>query len=156
QFLNVLNRIIYNSVQRMKTDKNLTLSLLDYKNGRLRVTGQHEEVLVVRQGGKIERVDTFNLGFMIGVVPDTKAFVSHLDIQLQPGDGIVLYTDGITEARNLNKKLYGVERLCEVISQNWHRSAQEIQQAVIADVRQFIGKQKVFDDITLLVIKQKS
>ncbi len=155
QFLNVLNRIIYNSVQRMKTDKNLTLSLLDYKNGRLRVTGQHEEVLVVRQGGKIERVDTFNLGFMIGVVPDTKAFVSHLDIQLQPGDGIVLYTDGITEARNLNKKLYGVERLCEVISQNWHRSAQEIQQAVIADVRQFIGKQKVFDDITLLVIKQK-
>ncbi|HDN27901.1 MAG TPA: response regulator [Thioploca sp.] len=155
QFLNVLNRIIYNSVQRMKTDKNLTLSLLDYKNGRLRVTGQHEEVLVVRQGGKIERIDTFNLGFMIGVVPDTKAFVSHLDIQLQPGDGIVLYTDGITEARNFNKKLYGVERLCEVISQNWHRSAQEIQQAVIADVRQFIGEQKVFDDITLLVLKQQ-
>jgi serine phosphatase RsbU (regulator of sigma subunit) len=155
QFLNVLNRIIYNSVRRMRTDKNLTLSLLDYKDGRLRVTGQHEEVLVVRQGGKIERVDTLNLGFIIGVVPDTAAFVSHLDIQLQPGDGIVLYTDGITEARNFNKKLYGVERLCEVVSRHWHLAAKEIQQAIIKDVRQFIGEQKVFDDITLLVLKQQ-
>ncbi|EDN69403.1 hypothetical protein BGP_3541 [Beggiatoa sp. PS] len=39
--------------------------------------------------------------------------------------------------------------------QNWQKTAQEIQQAVINDVRQFIGEQKVFDDITLLVLKQK-
>jgi len=75
---------------------------------------------------------------------------------LQPGDGIVLYTDGITEARNLEKKLYGIERLCEVVSRHWFGTAKEIQQAVIEDVRQFIGKQKVFDDITLLVLKQQS
>jgi len=155
QFLNIINRIIYNSVRRMKTDKNLTLSLLDYKDGKLRVTGQHEEVLVVRQGGKIERMDTTDLGFMVGILPDTKAFVSHFDIQLQVGDGIVLYTDGVTEALNSDEEPYGVERLCEVVSHLWHRTAKEIQRAVIADMRKYIGTQPIYDDMTLLVLKQK-
>ena len=44
--------------------------------------------------------------------------------------------------------------MCEVISQNWHLSAQEIKQAVIEDLRRHIGTQKVFDDITLLVVKR--
>jgi predicted ATPase/serine phosphatase RsbU (regulator of sigma subunit)/tRNA A-37 threonylcarbamoyl transferase component Bud32 len=154
-FLNVVNRTIYHNAQRMETDKNLTLSLLDYEAGSLRVTGQHEEVLVVRQNGKIERIDTVELGFMVGVIPNMEQNLSHLDIQLQSGDGIVLYTDGITEARNPEMVLYGIERLCEVISQNWYLSAQEIQQVLVADVKEFIGAQKVFDDITLLILKQK-
>jgi serine phosphatase RsbU (regulator of sigma subunit) len=160
-FLNVLNRAIYDNVQRTQIDKNLTLSLLDYhplpqKNGgTLRLMGQHEDVLVVRQGGKVERIDTTDLGFLVGVIPNIANFVSHLDIQLQPGDGIVLFTDGITEARNPEMALYGIERLCKVVSHNWHLSAQGIQQAIIANVRQYISTQKVFDDITLLVLKQK-
>ena len=68
----------------------------------------------------------------------------------------MLYTDGIPEARNMHKKFYGIERLCEVVSQNWHKSAEQIKQATIDDLREFIGEQKVFDDITLLVLKQES
>jgi predicted ATPase/serine phosphatase RsbU (regulator of sigma subunit)/tRNA A-37 threonylcarbamoyl transferase component Bud32 len=153
-FLNVVNRTIYHNAQRMGTDKNLTLSLLDYHAGQLRVTGQHEEVLVVREGGKIERVDTVDLGFMVGVIPNIAHTLSHLDIALQPGDGIVLYTDGITEARDMEMTLYGEERLCAVVSQHWHLTAQEIQEAVVDDVKQYMGRQKMFDDITLLVLKQ--
>ncbi len=155
KFLTALNRIIYDNAQRMGTDKNLTLSLLDYQDGQLRVTGQHEEVLVMRHGGHVERIDTFHLGFMVGVLPNIAHTLSHLDIQLQPGDGIILYTDGITEAVNLDNNFYGVERLCEVVSRNWFGTAKEIQQAIIEDVRQFIGTQKIFDDITLLVLKQQ-
>ncbi|MEK8020052.1 MAG: SpoIIE family protein phosphatase, partial [Candidatus Parabeggiatoa sp.] len=154
-FLKILNRVIYNSVHRMQLDKNLTLSLLDYHEGVLQLTGQHEDVLVVRQGGKIERVNTMDLGFMLGVIPNIAHILSHLEFQLQPGDGIVLYTDGITEARNPKMELYEIERLCNVVSQSWHLTAQEIQQAVVADVKQYIDTQEVFDDITLLVLKQK-
>lgn len=68
---------------------------------------------------------------------------------------MVLYTDGITEARNTSKQFYGIKRLCEVISINWHYSAEEIKQAAINDLRQFIGEAKVFDDITLVVLKQQ-
>jgi predicted ATPase/GAF domain-containing protein/tRNA A-37 threonylcarbamoyl transferase component Bud32 len=154
-FLNVINRTVYHNVRRMEADKNLTLSLLDYKNGQIQITGQHEEVLVVREGGEIERVDTTDLGFMVGVIPDISRMISDKNVQLQRGDGIVLYTDGITEAHNPKMDLYGLERLCHVVQQNWQQTAYEIQQSVIADVRQFIGEQKVFDDITLLVLKQK-
>ena len=51
--------------------------------------------------------------------------------------------------------MYGLAQLCEVIKHNWQLSALEIRQAVIDDVRQFIGEQKVFDDVTLLVLKQQ-
>ncbi|MEK8022139.1 MAG: AAA family ATPase [Candidatus Parabeggiatoa sp.] len=154
-FLTLLNRAIYDNVKRIQTDKNMTLSLLDYHKGSLQLTGQHEEVLLARQGGIIEPIDTIDLGFSVGVVADISNFVSLKEIQLAPGDGIVLYTDGITEARDLEMALYGFPRLCDIVHQNWHRSAKEIQSAIIADVRQHIGTQKVFDDITLLVLKQK-
>jgi serine phosphatase RsbU (regulator of sigma subunit) len=154
-FLTVLNWAIYKNVQRIETDKNLTLSLLDYQDGTLRVTGQHEDILIVRQNGEVERIDTFDLGFSVGLKADIAPLVAQQTLELQPGDGIVLYTDGITEAQNPEEEQYGMERLCEVVSQNWHLEAQEIQQAVIADVRQYIDTQKVFDDITLLILKQR-
>ncbi len=76
-------------------------------------------------------------------------------VQLNPGDAVVLYTDGITEAFDINQKQYGLERLCKIVSRNSSLSAEEIREAVIDDVRQHIGEQKVFDDITLVVLKQK-
>ena len=55
----------------------------------------------------------------------------------------------------MEKKLYGLERLCNVVSQHWEQSAEEIKQAVVDDVMRYIGKQKVYDDLTLVVMKQK-
>ncbi len=155
QFLNILNRTIYKNIQRMKAERNLTLAILNYINGKVRISGQHEEILVVRVGGQIERVDTIDLGLPLGFDEDITDFISSTSIELNSGDGIVLYTDGITETFDLNKKQYGLDKLCHIISQNWHHSVEEIKQAVIDDVQKFRGEQKQFDDITLLVIKQK-
>jgi serine phosphatase RsbU (regulator of sigma subunit)/PAS domain-containing protein len=154
KILNTINRTIYDNVQRMNSDKNLTLALLDYHHGQIILSGQHEEMIVVRQG-KVERIDTIDLGFPIGLEPDIVNFTAITKVTLNPGDVVVLYTDGITEAENSDGKLYRLERLCEIIRQNWQKSAEEIRQAVIDDVRQYIGQHKVFDDITLLVLKQK-
>ncbi len=155
RFLDTLNRTIYKNVQRMNSEKNLTLAVLNYSEGRVSISGQHEETLVVRSGGQIERIDTMDLGLPIGIDDDIADFIDHTFVELNSGDGVVLYTDGIPEAFDINKKQYGMERLCEVISHNWQHNAQEIKQAVIDDVRAFIGEQKVFDDITLVVLKQQ-
>jgi NO-binding membrane sensor protein with MHYT domain/serine phosphatase RsbU (regulator of sigma subunit) len=154
RFLDALNRTLYKNVQRMNSEKSLTLALLNYSEGLVSISGQHEEIIIVRQSGEIERVDTMDLGFPIALDDDIADFISHISIELHPGDGVVLYTDGIPEAYDINKKQYGLEPMCEVISQNWHLSAEEIKQAVIEDVRRHIGTQKVFDDITLLVLKR--
>ncbi|MEG5064219.1 AAA family ATPase [Microcoleus sp. B3-A4] len=155
RFLDTLNRTIYKNIQRMNSDKNLSLALLNYADSKVSISGQHEETLVVRRGGKIERINMMDLGFPIGLDEDISDWISHVLVDLEPGDGVVLYTDGIPEARNMHKKFYGIERLCEVVSQNWHLSAEQIKEATIDDLRKFIGKQKVFDDITLLVLKQQ-
>ncbi|MEZ2240921.1 SpoIIE family protein phosphatase [Microcoleus sp.] len=155
RFLNTLNRTIYKNVQRMKSDKCLTLALLNYADGKVSISGQHEEIIVVRKGGQIERIDTIDLGFPIGLDEDILDWINQVVVDLEPGDGVVLYTDGIPEARNIEQEFYGIERLCEVVSENWHRSAEEIKQATIDDLRKFMGEEKVIDDITLLVLKQQ-
>ena len=70
RFFTTLNRTIYENVRRMQSDKNLTLILLDYEEGRLRLSGQHEELVVVRADGRVERIDTIDLGFPIGLEQD--------------------------------------------------------------------------------------
>ena len=154
-FLATLNRTVYKNIQRMKMDRTLTLSLVMYRAGTLKIFGQHEELLIVRHNGRVERVSTSNLGFPIGLQQEIASLVSELSVSLVPGDGIVLYTDGITEAESPAHHLYGIERLCDVLSRNWRNSAEIIKQAVISDVTQHIGDQKVYDDITLVVLKRK-
>ncbi|NJN85755.1 MAG: PP2C family protein-serine/threonine phosphatase [Leptolyngbyaceae cyanobacterium SL_7_1] len=155
KFLNTLNRVIYDNARRMNCDKNLTLSLLDYCAGRVSISGQHEELIVVRSSGAIERIDTVNLGFPLGLEADITPFINETQIHISSGDVLVLYTDGVTEARNSQKQQYGVERLCRIVQQNRWRSADDIRQAVVDDVQHHLSGQKIWDDITLLVIKQK-
>jgi serine phosphatase RsbU (regulator of sigma subunit) len=162
KFINSINRMIYQNAQgRMKVNKYLSLSLLEYQQssqgeskGVLRVSGQHEEMIVVRNGN-LELIDTSHLGSWIGLIDDITKRVKQIEVLLNVGDVVVLYTDGITEAANLKNDEYGIERLCQVVKQHWQKSVEDIKQIIIADVRQFIGTQKVFDDITLLVLKQK-
>jgi len=163
----VLNRTLYKNIERMDSDKSLTLAILEYRPGppdgitdstvvaHLLVSGQHESVIVVRQGGTVEVFDTMDLGFPIALVPKVKEFVGELTICLHAGDTVVLYTDGITEAANSSHGLYGLERLCDVLSTHWRQPSEDIKQAVIADVRRHIGAQPLYDDISLVVLKQK-
>ena len=133
----------------------LTLCLLDYADGQIQLSGQHDDPIVVRADGQVELVDTMDLGFPIGLDDDIAGFIGQTTIQLASGDGVVLYTDGITEAENESREQYGLERLCEAVSQHWGQSAEGILDAVVADVSGFIGEMEIYDDITLVVLKQK-
>src|SRR4028118_1588447 len=112
RFLDALNRTLYKNVQRMNSDKTLTLAILNYSQGRVSISGQHEETIIVRLGGEIERIDTIDLGLPIALAENITDFIDRTLVDLQPGDGIVLYTDGITEAKNMDRAQYGLERLC--------------------------------------------
>ncbi|MBD1811367.1 AAA family ATPase [Microcoleus vaginatus DQ-U2] len=156
KLLQTVNHTLFDNVERMDCGKSMSLSLLEYRGDNiLRLSGQHEEVIVVRSSGEVEQIDTMELGFPIALEADIADFIASTEIQLNSGDVVVLYTDGITEAFDMKKDQYGIEPLIEVVVLNREQSAAEIKQAVIDDVRRYIGEQKVFDDITLVVIKQK-
>jgi len=82
--------------------------------------------------------------------------------QLGPGDVLVLYTDGITEAQDEQRDFYGEERLLHVVSAYLASpglrgpSAKELKRCILADVHQFVGAAPQFDDIALAVIARES
>jgi len=157
QFLTLLNKAVFDNVQRMDSDKNLTFSMLDYRDGAVRISGQHEEVLKVHQDGRVERIDTIDLGFMVGLTSDISAFIGEVAFNLAFGEGIVLYTDGVTEARNTQRQMYGLDRLCQAIGPRWTDStAKQMQDWILDDLKRFIGTQELIDDITLVVLKRTS
>ncbi|WP_346341767.1 SpoIIE family protein phosphatase [[Phormidium] sp. ETS-05] len=171
RFLDLLNRAIYKNVARMESDKNMTLVLLDYSEATLTVSGQHESVVVMREASLssgegspptpnraqpiVEIIDTIDLGFPIGLDAEIAPFVATTSVQLNPGDVVLLYTDGITEAENIFGEQYGLERLIAAVKPHCHLSSAEIRQNIISDLRAHIGTNKVYDDITLVVLKQR-
>lgn len=139
----------------MRNDKNLTLYFLTFPDDKFHLTGQHESWIVVRNHGEVEQIDRMDLGFLIGLEENISDFINQLEVKVNPGEVMVLYTDGIPEAVNEQQEMYGMERLCGVLQENRHESVDSICERVVKDVKQFIGTQKLLDDITLVVLKKK-
>jgi len=155
QFLDRLNRAIYKNIERTNTDKHLSLAFLDFDDERVTLSGQHEDVLVVRADGEVERIDTIDLGLPVGLESDISPFIGTRDISFKTGDVIVLHTDGVTEAENEEGKLFGFERLCESTRERHGSSAEEIKEGIIEDLMAHIGSQKIHDDITLVIMRHR-
>jgi phosphoserine phosphatase RsbU/P len=154
-FLEVLNRAIYKNVERTKSGKHLSLAFIDYEKGKITVSGQHEEVILIRRDGSVSRIDTMDLGFPIGLEENIGDYVSSITVEFGAGDMLVLFTDGITEAESESGKLYGIEQLVASASRAHAGSAADAAAAIIADLKAHIGTQKVHDDITLVVVKHR-
>jgi sigma-B regulation protein RsbU (phosphoserine phosphatase) len=154
-FLSVLNRAIYKNIERTETGKHLSLAFIDYTDNEVTLSGQHEEVLIVRRDGSIERIDTMDLGFPVGLEFDISAFVATRNIRFGRDDVMVLHTDGVTEAESPRGELFGLDRLCESARRYRDGSAEDIQKGIIGDLMAHIGTQKIHDDITLVVLKHR-
>jgi sigma-B regulation protein RsbU (phosphoserine phosphatase) len=77
-------------------------------------------------------------------------------VQLAPGDVLVLYTDGITEAQNEQEAFFGEDRLLESVRASLGHPAQDIQDAIITDIHKFMDDAPQFDDIALAVVVRDS
>ncbi|GEM_PF-116923 len=153
-FFPALNTALHANVQRMKSNKNMSLALLRYQQNHLEISGQHESVLLVHKG-QLQIVETDELGFLVGFMQDITPYVQQAQLPFTAGDALVLYSDGIVEAENPQREEYGLPRLCELLSRHWQKSAQALQTVILNDVRQHIASQKLFDDMTLVILKRR-
>ncbi|MBN1875086.1 MAG: SpoIIE family protein phosphatase [Anaerolineae bacterium] len=155
RILSVLNQVLYKNIVRIREDKNMTLAVLQYHNHGFNIVGQHESVLICRRDGRIELIDTLDLGFPVGLEEDIESFIAARHIHLESDDVMVLYTDGVTEAENERHIMFGMEGLIACLRRYYQMDAQEIVSHIVTDVYAFIGESRIYDDISLLVIKQK-
>ena len=102
-------------------------------------------------GGGMDSVEELTrTGMALGVLERT-GFTQET-LRMQPGDALVLYTDGITEARDPDGIMFGEERLLEVAQRAQGCSAWEIQEALLDEIHAFVGDAPRLDDITLMVL----
>ncbi|WP_247241719.1 MULTISPECIES: SpoIIE family protein phosphatase [Rhizobium] len=155
KFLANLNSALFKNIVRTRIDKHLTLAFLDYDGKEMILSGQHEEVVIVRANGEIQRIDTMDLGIPIGLEADISTFIKTREIAFEKGDLILLHTDGVTEAANDAGELFGIERLCREALRLKGQSAEKVVSEIVAALMLFIGSQKIYDDITLLAVRHR-
>jgi len=109
----------------------------------------HNPPLLVRRDGRLERLQ--GTATVLGMFERWDCSVT--ETQLQPGDVLVIYSDGVTEARS-GEELYGETRLLESIRAHREQPVEELLEAIVADVDLFSGRLRE-DDLTLIVARCK-
>jgi sigma-B regulation protein RsbU (phosphoserine phosphatase) len=148
--LSAVNRRIFEDTV---ADQFITLfyGVLDPATGSLvYCNAGHCPAYLVRAAGGGEVAQLIRTGMPLGVMKDTTW--EQRWVEIAAGDGLVLYTDGITDAQSAAGELYGRERLTPSLEASRGRSAQEIHDAVMADVQRFAGQAAQQDDIALTVV----
>jgi len=125
--------------------------ILDTRNGHVQYSnGGHNLPYIIRADGSVEEVENTG-GLLLGKIEPIEFETKEL--QLAPGEKIVLFTDGVTEAMNENEELYDEEKLIEYLTGRNEDNLNKILRGVIVDVLKFMNKANQADDITLLAME---
>ena len=151
QILPALNRMLVENLrQRMGRDDHATLTLFRYfATGRLAFAGAHEDIIVCGRTGQIRTLPTG--GTWVGISDDISPYLENQFLDLEPGDLVLLYTDGITEARQEHER-FGLPRLLGEIQKRHAEPVEAILDGVLRAVFDFCGGPPQ-DDATLLVLR---
>jgi serine phosphatase RsbU (regulator of sigma subunit) len=110
----------------------------------------HNPALVIRASGEVEALDA--QGTVLGILPDLP--YDEFPLQINPGDMVAIYSDGVTEATGEDGSEFGQERLAELLAARRGESAQEIVHSVTEAVASWCTSEVAEDDITLMVARR--
>ena len=147
-----LNKLIYKS---SPPDKYITffIAVLDAKSGTLNIVNAgHNPALLLRKDGRLEEIESGGIG--LGML-DLGLPYSGQNLNIEKGDKLFLYTDGIPEAMNLNDEEYSDERMIEFFQKHSDQAPQEFIRRIVEDVKSYVGEAEQSDDITSLIIKKE-
>jgi len=148
-----------NHILKMKMRPNVFMTMVmcvwSAENGDLRFTQAGHEPILHFHAAEQAVMELKAGGIALGMAADVSKIVKAETVSVAVNDVLVLYTDGITEAWKNEKENYGIERFKESLKKNSALStAQQIHDAILKDVRDFIGDYPQADDITLIVGKR--
>jgi sigma-B regulation protein RsbU (phosphoserine phosphatase) len=150
--LRILNRVLYENIRhRLGNNEHVTLTLLRYRrDGVVLFAGAHEEIVVCRAAtGRCELIPT--PGPWVGAVDDIDDVTVDSQLALQDGDVMVLYSDGITEARNAGGAMLGIEPVIQAIESLREEPVERIRDEILDVALGWAKAQE--DDISLMVLR---
>lgn len=153
--LSKVNRLLYKTIEK-NSFVSMFYAILDFNTNKLLYSraGHNPGILCSENSGSTKLL--MSKGMALGLEEGTK-FTSTLNeetIEINKGDLVVLYTDGFTEAMNERQEQYGEQKLINTIKENKDRSARELINLILKDVRKFVDNYPQHDDMTIVVLKK--
>ncbi|MEJ2199863.1 MAG: PP2C family protein-serine/threonine phosphatase, partial [Desulfuromonadaceae bacterium] len=149
--MDALNQFFYQDLTNAELF--ITMFYLKYNPQSQRLTyasaGHNPPIILRSEASACERLDAEGmiLGIKTGIIFEEK------QNELQPGDVLLLYTDGIIEAENREGVFFGEERLCAILNENQQYPPKDLINVLLDQVRMFSGMQNFKDDVSLVVLK---
>ena len=148
--MNRLNKAISN----LQLDRFITivLALLDYNENTMAIVNAGHMPPIVRTKNGVEALSTEKSGLPVGIMDDVT--YEEFSIDLNPGDFVVFYTDGVNEAQNPDGEQYGNQRVLDHLAEKAWENPETFGKSLIAGVRQHLNGQAQDDDICLVCLKR--
>lgn len=129
------------------------VGILEISTGMLSAANAgHEYPILKRNGGRFELYKDRH-GFVIGGMPGVR--YREYSLQLEPGDKLFIYTDGVPEATDDSSEMFGIERTIAALNACGEASSEEILKEVRGAVDAFVGTAEQFDDLTMMCMEYK-
>jgi serine phosphatase RsbU (regulator of sigma subunit) len=150
QILASVNRVIHENIQKLGEDKYMTIILMSIQpRGEIYYSGLHQDLLIYRaQQKEVEVLES--KGMWIGMAQNIGEMLEVSRFDMQTGDTLLLYTDGITEALGADKTMFSEKQLQRLFGQMGQRKPQEIIDSILRELAGYTCE----DDITLMVIQK--
>ena len=155
QAMNRVNTVLYRNIRNRLDDKrNLTLSIAKIKDNKLTICGQHENILYYSaKDNEVQIISTADLGIYVGLIEDISEYLTEITLPFNAGDVYMFYTDGLTEAENVDGEYYGEERMLQKFGEAASAMPDTLIDIIYKDVYSFMGKKEILDDITVMIVK---
>jgi serine phosphatase RsbU (regulator of sigma subunit) len=124
--------------------------VLELQQRKLRyVCAGHERPFLVRTGRPAIQIE--GRGRFLGMIPALR--LTPYEVTLEPGDRVVIFSDGVTDSMNHGEEQYGYERLSNCLQRSAHMPVQKMVDALVADLASWSGSSPAFDDVTVLALQ---
>ena len=147
---NELNTLLFSAAIEEKFIT-LSLSVLDTEKRTLAIASAgHLPVMIRRSNGTVDEIGEEIAGFPLGIIPDGD--YKQTEVSLNPGDVVAIFSDGVTDARNLREELYDSRDKRRVIKKLAETTGgpEAVGRALLQDIREFSAGHTQVDDITLI------
>ncbi len=149
--LQSINGIVKENLFRLGSDHYMTMMAMRLSQSQMTVAGKHQDLLIYRAA--LNKVETITIrGTWLGITEDIKNSTQELTVNINAGDIVLLFTDGVTEATNSEGDMFGQARLEQALNRYADLPVRKLRDRIIEEVISFQEKQA--DDITLVVVKK--
>ena len=151
ELLNSVNQVIRENISRLGSDHYMTMMAIRFNDSKMTIAGKHQDVILYRSA--LNRTESIEVdGTWLGIANRIDNHIKDIDENIEDGDIVLLYSDGVTESTNKAGEMYGQERLEQALNQYAHLPISKILEKIIEEVSSFQVDQ--YDDMSLVIVRK--